>query len=249
MSRPSLNEFLCATEGLFNVCSKNIPIREGQDQTSLQIIIFSIYLTTIELSSGVLAAIKQGQYVCSAALLRSLMEYYVEFLYVLKDPSIIEKLEDTAGKEQKTLINAIKYSKSDYFNETRNKPEFAERVDEVNMAMKDKKKLGIEYRFEKVGLGDDYIYYRCLTTDAHPNFSRYSKRYLEMNTDGVMEYNHQYTFNRDESEMQICRLADILVNSTIKAHEFFPDGDPKVIQKKLEVFLEIFRHNNSTGRN
>lgn len=241
MNRPSLDEFIKANEKIFDVCCNEIPIQVGLKLTQEQTLVLSIYYTVIELSAGVIATMKQGQYVCSVTLLRSLMEYFTELLYLLKNPREIDKLNATATIEQKKLINEIDESKHETFSELKSSPEFAARVDEVNEEAEDKYTLDFKFRLKDVGLEDWYTLYRCFSADAHPNISRYKVRYCRINTKGVLTHYTTSVPNRDESEIWTSKLAEILIVSTIKLHEFLPDGDPDVMQKKFDMLKDIWK--------
>ena len=240
MNRPSLNEFIKATEKIYDVCRNDIPIRAGQNQTREQICVIAIYCTIIELSSGFLMTIKQEQSVCSATLLRGLMEYYIELLYILEDPSNMKKLITTSQMEQKALVNEVNNSKDENFDEIKANPEFAVIVNDINMSMKGKSKLRIEDRFKNVNLEDWYTRYRCLSSEAHPNIGRYFGRYLRTDTEGGIKFNPKYKPDRDETEVWISTLAEILIGSAMKIHEFFPDGNPDIKQRTFDLLTGIW---------
>lgn len=242
MSKPTLDELVEATEKILDTCYGDITLQS--EPSKQQAAILAIYINMLEISEATLESIKVRRRICTATLLRSLMEYFVDFLFVLEAPSNVDKLLTISEVEQKKLVNNLFDCKHEDFAETTNTPEFEQRRSELNSSLKDEKPLSIYQRFDQVGMAERfYPQYRMLSSLAHLNLAQQCDTHFNKSAEGTWVFSPKLTMCDDETEINICTLASFLESSVKKVHEFFSGKIPADINNKLDGPMNVLRRN------
>lgn len=184
--------------------------------------------------------IEEKRYVTSATLLRSLLEYYMELLFLAKQPGNYKQRELDAKREQQRILHSIEKSKDPSFakhaTDSRLKPRKAELSNDLN-GHSQKSLWSIcddvehEWMYEMV--------YRCLSPVAHPSIVNYNNRYFPADPSGEgLEYHPAPQLDKEIAIQRLVLLGNILVGSTKCVHNNLPDCNATEIEAQLEKFVK-----------
>ncbi|MHC4646693.1 MAG: DUF5677 domain-containing protein [Planctomycetota bacterium] len=240
----TVSELLRITKDIFNYCFREEPKFEslsGQrcsDELGQQFYVKVVYNTILELASDSLRMLEQKRCVSSAALLRSLFEYHIELLFLAKAPDNYYQRVLDAKREQQKILHAIEISNEPSLAKLKTDSRFEPKKNELTNDLKDHRKKSTQNCSDDVGLKWMYdIVYRCLSPVAHPNIINYENRYFEADSSGeVIEYDPAPQLDEETAIERLVLLSNILVGSTKRIHEIFPNCKTSAIEAQLEKF-------------
>jgi hypothetical protein len=183
--------------------------------------------------------IEKKRYVSSAALLRSLFEYYIELLFLSEHQENYKQRQLDAEREQQKIVNAIENSSEPDLAKLKTDRRFELKKNDLNNDLKDHSPETTQSLCDKVGYKWMYdTVYRCLSPIAHPNIINYSNIYFKANSSGKMlEYDPTPQLNEEDSIQRLVLLSNILVNSTKCIHHLLPNCNTPAIEAQLEKFV------------
>jgi len=241
----TVSELLQITKDIFDYCLreepklKNLSGQRCDEKLVQQCSVKAVYHIILELASDSLRMIEKKRYVSSATLLRSLVEYFMELLFIAKHPDNFKQRELDAKREQQKSLNAMEHSKDPALAKFKADSRFEPRKSELNNDLKDHSSKTIRKLCDEVGY--DWMYdmvYRCLSPVAHPSIVNYSNRYFKADSSGgSFEYNPAPQLDKEDAIPRLVLLSNILVNSTSSIHHLLPNCDTSVVDAQLEKFV------------
>lgn len=201
-----------------------------------QLYAICVYSTILEIASDTLNLIKNRSKISTAILLRSLLEAYVDLLNIIKDENYLQNMYVSALDGKMRMINdALKSNSSLFvlFHQHHNLS--LKRIEELKkLKPKGYKKLRIRERFKFAGLEAEYCgIYALLCTQTHNDMDAIENRHIQV--EGDTKSCSVKFFEELDSEgflRYIYTLADIIINSSLRIHEFLKSS-------RLEVLKEI----------
>lgn len=242
----SVSELLRITKDILNYCLseepselKSLSGQQCDEKLVQQCSVKVVYNIILELASDSLRMIEEKRYVSSATLLRSLVEYFVELLFLAKHPDNFKQRELDAKREQQKILNAIENSKDPTLAKFKTDSKFEPRKSELKNDLKDHSSKTIWDLCDEVEYNWMYeMVYRCLSPVAHPSIINYSYRYFKADSSGEsVEYNPALQLDKEEAIQRLVLLSNILVNSTRSIHHILPNCDTSVVDAQLEKFV------------
>lgn len=250
----TVSELMRITKGIYDYCRteestavaafKGLPAEQAPQLLSIK----AVYNIILELASDSLLMIEKKRYVSSAALLRSLFEYYIDLLFLAKDPDNWKRLKLDAKKEQQKIINAIENSKEPCIAKLKTDGRFEPKKNELKNDLKDhpKNKLSCIDKTEQKWMYD--MVYRPLSTVAHPSIANYDDRYFKADSSGKMfEYQPAPQLNEEDAIRGLVLLSKILIDSTNCIYQILPNCKTSAIEAKLEKFSQKLIQTNASG--
>lgn len=245
MSKPSINESLESTEKIFNLCCHEIYF-QNKSLNRQQIAVRATYNNMLEISKDALASIKKQRRICTATLLRSLMEYYIDLLFILEAPSNLEILGMNSKIQFKKFLNSMNDSDHEMFDEITKDLKFQQTRNELNNATRGEHEFNIIRRFDCVAPGDYYVRYRMLSQTAHPDITQSISPYMQQNTDDTLTFTTEAPMDTDITGIYISTFAEILITSVEQVHLFFSGSIPKTIQEEINIHKSTWKDSNAS---
>lgn len=242
----TVSELLRITKDIFDYClseeppePKNLSVQQCCDKAIQQRSVKVVYNIILELALDSLLMIEKKRYVSSAALLRSLFEYYMELLFLAKHPDNYKQRELDAKREQQKILNAIENSNNPHLAKFKTDSKFEPRKNELNNDLKDHSPKTLWSLCDEVEYNWMYdMVYRCLSPVAHPSIINYSNRYFKADSSGKMAvYNPNHQLDKEGAIQRLVLLSNILVNSTGCIHHILSNCNTSVIEAQLEKFV------------
>ena len=243
----TVSELLRITKDILNYCLSEEPSElkrlSGQrcdEKLVQQCSVKVVYNIILELASDSLRMIEEKRYVSSATLLRSLVEYFMELLFLAKHPDNFKQRELDAKREQQKILNAIENSKDPALAKFKTDSKFEPRKSELKNDLKDHSSKTIWDLCDEVEYNWMYdMVYRCLSPVAHPSIVNYSNRYfIKADSSGeVLEYDPAPQLDEKTAIERLVLLSNILVGSTERIHHILPNCNTSVIEAQLEKFV------------
>lgn len=198
-----------------------------------------VYNIILELASDSLRMIEEKRYVSSATLLRSLLEYFIELLFLAKHPDNFKQRELDAKREQQKILNSIENSKDPTFTKYKTDSKFEPRKHELINDLNGHSQKGLKSRCDEVGYGWMFeMVYRCLSAVAHPSIVNYSNTYFRADSSGeAIEYDPAPQLGEEAAIKRLVLLSNILINSTGCIHHTLSNCNASVIEAQLEKFV------------
>jgi hypothetical protein len=242
----TVSELLRITKDILNYCLseepsklKSLSEQRCDEKWVQQCSVKAVYNIILELASDSLRMIEEKRYVSSATLLRSLVEYFMELLFLAKHPSNYKQREQDAKREQQKILNAIENSKDPALAKFKTDSKFEPRKSELKDDLKDYTSKTIWGLCDEVGYKWMYdMVYRCLSPVAHPSIVNYNNRYFKADSSGrSVKYNPAPQLDKESAIQRLILLSNILINSTGSIHHLLPDCDASVVDAQLEKFV------------
>jgi len=225
---------------ILNFCLSEEPSikTESRGYTCQQLCTKVVYRIILELAQDSFTIIEKGNSVSSAALLRSLFEYFMELIFISKSPENLLQRNLDAQKEQQKLLRAMGNSKDPILSNCKNDTRFEPRKKELEKSLCGHTQKRIWDLCNETGYLWMYdMVYRTLSQVAHPNIVNYNNRFFKNDT-GVLMFEPDPKLDDEETTQRLVLLLEVLVNSTSCAHKLFPESNIPLIESKLDKFTK-----------
>ena len=209
-----------------------------------------VYNIILELAFDSMTMIEKKRHVSSAALLRSLFEYYMELLFLAKHPDNYKQRELDVKRQQQKILRSIENSKDPSLAKHKTDSRFEPRKKELNNDLNGHTQYSLWNLCDEIGLNWMYdMVYRTLSFIAHPSIVNYNNRYFKVDASGKMfEYHPDSQLNEEEAIERLVLLSDILVGSTKCIHQILPNCNNSAIEAQLDKFaLEMVKAKETIG--
>lgn len=242
----SVSELLRITNNILDFCLteestevKSFSVQQLCDIIAQQCSVKVVYNIILELASDSLYMIEKKRFVSSATLLRSLVEYFFELLFLAKHPENYKQRELDAKREQQKILNAIENSKDPTLAKFKTDSKFEPRKSELKNDLKDHSSKTIWDLCDEVEYNWMYdMVYRCLSPVAHPSIVNYSNRYSKPDSSGQrLEYYPDSQLDDEAAIQRLVLISNILIGSTEHMHHILPNCNTSVIEAQLGKFV------------
>lgn len=207
-----------------------------------------LYGTIIEITYGCMALIEKEQLSTFPTVFRSLLEAYADFRSCLEDPEYFKSMYASFLKEKLRLIDKVRstpenpYLKDIVQSVDVEADKGALKAEIEGLKGKGHVALGVWDRFSRAGLENEYqSMYWLLCLHAHNNVSALEDRHIEK-----QDKDYGVVLFKEDDPGDLIRYFDtlsaLLIDSTVKIHEFLDTGVANRYQRHLET-LDIVRKN------
>lgn len=191
---------------------------------ALHFALLSLYGSIIEMVGCILVLINNRGRLGVPILFRSLLECYVEFYNLVRDPTYGYHMDASDAKEWLRVLKAASDTRNSYLSEIAKLPNLSEIIANTegelrNLSNRGFNPLSIRDRFERANMIDEYeSFYNCLCTETHSNKRALIDRHVEL--DGV-DYKLIVYKNAPEDEYfhYLDCAAGYLASATVSIHE------------------------------
>jgi len=203
-----------------------------------------LYGSLIELTGSLITLIDRKHRTGIPPIFRSVLEAYVEFKNLHNDAKYGYYMDASYHeqwlkvlKEAKNKPNPFLQAISEFDNLDEQIKEHEAELEDLNN--KGYKSLSIFNRFERAGMVDEYrSLYNFLSNDAHSNIRALVNRHLE-----IHENDFTVVYYKDEPLEDYLPTLDLtaglLVDASLKIHQFFETGAYSEIEKSSKELNEI----------
>jgi len=230
------------TKDILYLCENSMPFKSNQYLTKEQCYALILYSTILELSSDSILMVGNGRSISSPILIRSLLEYYVETLYLIADSNrFMQRLLD-ADRERQKGLNKIAESTHCSFSDIKTDPKFEDLRRELSKILEGRKETGVQDIFNKLDMAIYYdTVYRPLSAYVHPNMKIAFNAIVasEYENDGLL-YNPHYEFNENDAISFISLVKQILIDVIDKICQFIPNSNIFTGQEELKKICSLW---------
>jgi Family of unknown function (DUF5677) len=181
-----------------------------------------LYASMIELCGGILVLVERDRKTAVSPVFRTLMEAYVDFSNVLKDPTYVEQ---SFARHHKDWIKVLSHGeKNPFLAGIQGHEERKEALERHERELEEMKKKGINplkvsERFERVGMAEEYVCVYHFESDAtHNSWQAMIARHFEK-TDQDFELALYKQHTLDDYTTHLDSAASFLLDATERLHE------------------------------
>lgn len=235
----TVSKLLRINKDILDYCLTEEPT-ELESLSCQQCCVKAAYNIILELTLDSLRMVEKKRHVSSATLLRSLFEYYMELLFLAKNPDNWKQRELDAKREQQKILHSIENSKDPSLAKHKTDSRFKPRKNELNNDLNGHFQKRIWNLCDELGFNWMYdMVYRVLSFVAHPSIVNYNNRYFKVDPSGEMlEYDPAPQLNEEDAIERLVLLSDILVGSTKCIHQILPNCNTSAVEAQLEKFAQ-----------
>lgn len=188
--------------------------------------LLSYFATTIELTGGCLALVREQQFISIPILTRSVLEAWVDFVCLTADASYSKFIDAAHDSGVARMIDQAVLAGNQYLQQLGKEPSVLADREEIRKRDLENKKLGVKMllakeRFERAGLTDMYYsVYSHLSAECHNDMRVLIQRHLTYNeAEGV-----RLTLYRADPPFvatSLFQILDLLTGMSMKVCERF----------------------------
>lgn len=227
-------------------CLQPLSTRISFDKTHpLHRNLIALYGSILELTGAIISLVDQRLITGVPVLLRSMLEAYVDFHNLARNPTYGYVLELGHIKEWLKILHEAKAGKNEYLAAISAAPDLDARIAEwsqskLALERKGHRSISIEQKFQRAGMEKEYrSQYNSLCCDAHNNLRALVDRHIEMNGEGF-EVVYYKAYTAEDSAVYVGTNAELLIRASQELHGFFKSAVADSVAQ-LRTELDVLR--------
>jgi len=245
-----MDELIIKTEQLLNAVQDNTDILRFDKSIGQHVYAVSLHGTILEMSSAVIALLKEKQYSAIPVVVRNLLEAYVDLVNVIKSPHYLKNMIAAYQYQRNKIFrSALHHGQSNpYLEALANSDDLQQEYDHITKELDDLKRdgfnpLGVKDRFDKTGLHQLYeSVYALLCLHSHNNLTILERRHMKKEDNDFLVAYFQL-WERDDVLQYVDTIAGILLGSLQqlrKLLEIKSDNKLELAEKALNELRELY---------
>ncbi|WP_271894670.1 DUF5677 domain-containing protein [Candidatus Phyllobacterium onerii] len=208
-----------------------VPSLKFDKRQEIQRVLISLYATILEQSESVAILLKAGKVGGTDAILRSLLEAWVDLSALLKDEKYLDNMNAAYHKEWKKLIEEGIAGDNAFLAGFGDNDVVVESLNSHRKSFEEYRAAGIHplsafERFGKADMVDEYrSVYNLLCSESHNNIRSLMNRHMRVRDNDIELVLNNFTGD-GECEVTLDSVAGILMNSSLAMHHRFLSGQP-----------------------
>ncbi len=205
-----------------------------------------LYGTILEIASDCLDLIKCRKKISPGILLRSLCEAYADLLNTIKDENYWQYRHASTETSSGKILKNVQKGSNSYSKELAQDPGIAFRCEQITEELENLRKngyhpLNIKERFYLVGLESFYCsVYIDLCGQCHHDLRALENRHMEPSADDQsVRVCFFKKLDGDEVMLFVYSLGDIILDSSVKIHQFLKSPSLEILEQKYEDYKKL----------
>lgn len=206
--------------------------------------LIALYGSLIEFSSCIVILLERNGKIGIPAIFRSLLEAYVDFCNLIKDPAYFNYMQASDLNQWIKLLKKDAMGENPYLSKMSTLPDLKDFAEQKGKELKKLEKDGyrelkIFEKFDRANMEREYrSLYNLLCSASHSNLTALFKRHTEINREDFEVF-----FYKDEPKEDFIAYIDgtsgTLVNASIKIHDYFKTDSVKTFQDLKEELESV----------
>jgi hypothetical protein len=210
---------------LHDECLKLLPRIKFDKHHALDVTLLSLYSSLIELVGCILILMDNRGLLGVPSVFRTLLETYVEFHNLVRDPKYGYYIDANDAKEWLRVLKTARNTKNPYLSSFAGLPDLPEIITKFEKDLRSLKTRGFEplsigARFQRADMLDEYdSVYNFLCTEAHSNKRALINRHMEIDNDDYELVVYKNGLDDRYIKYYLDSAADLLVSASVSIHE------------------------------
>jgi hypothetical protein len=204
----------------------------------------ALYGTLIEMVGSLTTLIERKHKTGVPPIFRSILDAYVELKNLHEKAEYGYHMDTSYYDQWVKVLKEAKYKPNPYLKDISEIEDLDEQIQKYEQELTELKKkeynpLNVFQRFKRAGMEDEYrSLYNFLSNDAHSNIRALVNRHLE-----IHENDFRVVYYKDEPFEgflpYLDSVAGLLMDSSMRIHQFFKTGSINKIEKLSQELNEI----------